>query len=161
MFLGTIDIALFTDVSTVPWERCQTVTHLLYKPSATCSSTIMPYNLKVLFFTVSLLNLHWGHRAEPLVLTLAWTFHTLLPRALLNLDVCHFLLFTAVQSDPGKRPVSSCCVPLSDLQKTLLPLRKKAQSQVPVLQRVTQLDDLLSLTRKGKQSIPFPFILPS
>lgn len=136
-FWAPVVISLFTEVSTVPWERCQTVTHLLYKPSATCSSTIMLYNLEVLFFTVSLLNLHWVHRAESLVPTLAWTFHTLLPRALLNLYVSHFLLFTAVQSDLGKRLVSSCCVQLSDLHKTLLPLRKKAQSQVPVLQRVT------------------------
>lgn len=75
-FWAPVVISLFTEVSTVPWERCQTVTHLLYKSSATCSSTIVLYNLEVPFFTVSLLNLHWVHRAGSLVPTLAWTFHT-------------------------------------------------------------------------------------
>lgn len=105
-FWAPVVISLFTEVSTVPWERCQTVTHLLYKPSATCSSTIVLYNLEVLFFTVSLLNLHWVHRAESLVPTLAWTFHTLLPRALLNLYVSHFFSYLLQLSQILERDLS-------------------------------------------------------
>lgn len=149
--------------SALPWERGQTIPHLLNKPSATRASTVI-----------------WQSSFEPCLpcpaLSTASTaiefrlnLPRTLPRALLNGDASRFLLLSAAQSDPGKRPVSSCCVQLSNLQLTLSLLsilfseeqRKKAESQVPVLWRVTLLEDLLSLTQKGRQSIPFPFFLPS
>lgn len=121
-------VAVFTRVHGCSGEGCQTLPysakpaqHVLTQPRA---------GLQLLLLSVPLWYPFWSELWIPL------------PRALLNLDVSRFLWVTAAQADPGKRPVSSCCVQLSDLQETVLllsillsrELREKAQSQVSVLQ---------------------------
>lgn len=67
-------------------------------------------------------------------------------------ETCQFLLCAAQWPSETLSPLS-----ISFSKE----LRKRAQSQGLVLQRVTLLDDLLSLMQKGRQSIPFPFFPPS
>lgn len=135
-FWAPVAVAVFTQVQCYSMRK---VPDLLCKPSTTCPDTIMLWFGNPLTHCASWCALS----TESSLWYPFWSeLWTPLPRALLNQDVSHFLLFTAAQPDPGKRPVSSCCAQLSDLQETALPLsilfsrglRKKAQSQVPALQ---------------------------
>lgn len=153
-------VAAFTQVQCCSRRKVPDIS-LLCKPSTTCPDTA------TLWFGSPL-----THCASPCALSTESNFWypfwselwAPLPRALLNLDVSHFLLFTAAQPDPGERPVSSCCVQLSDLQETVLllsilfsrELRRKAQSQV--LQDHTA--QWSALPNAKGQSIPFPAFYP-
>lgn len=119
-------------VAAFTWVQCCSGDGTRHFPALQSQHNMSWHNhsdLELLLLTVSLWYPFWSELCTPL------------PRALPNLDVSHFLLFTATQAGPGKRSVSCGCVQLSDLQETVLllsilfsrELRKKAQSQVPVL----------------------------
>lgn len=121
-------VAVFTPVQSCSGEGCQTLPCSAHPAQRVLTQPRS--DLELLSLPVPLWCPFWSELWTPL------------PRALLNLDVSHFPWVSAAQADPGKRPVSFCCVQLSDLQETVLllsillsrALRRKAQSQVPVVQ---------------------------
>lgn len=160
-FWAPVAVAVFTRVQCYSMRK---MPDLVCKPSTMCPDTIMLWFGSPLTHCASWCALS----TESSLWYPFWSeLWTPLPRALLNQDVSHFLLFTAAQPDPGKRPVSSCCVQLSDLQETVLPLsilfsrglRKKSTEPGPCLARVTPLDGLLSLMQKGRV-FPSLFSIP-
>lgn len=128
------------------------------KPSTTCPDTATLW-----FGSHSLcLSMCTEHRKQFLVSILVWTLNTP-PESSAQPGCLSFLLFTAAQPGPGKRPVSSCCVQLSDLQETVLLLSilfsrelRKSSEPGPCLARATLPSDLLSLMQKGRV---FPSLL--
>lgn len=159
-FWAPVAVAVFTRVQCY-YQRKVPDTSLLCKPSRTCPDTATLWFGSPLTHCASWCALSTERSLWYPFWPELWTP---LPRALLNLDVSHFLLFTAAQPDPGNRPVSSCCVQLSDLQSCCWAFcsaenwgKKHRARSLSCKSHTAWWSALPNVTG---QSIPFPFFYP-